>query len=158
MLNNIVEPESGVIMRNNIVESESGVIMRNNIVDNIEQCGQQNIVQSCFIKPVQADHFLPCTSQCGKFVSPNKTIRCTVLILSIYTNKFLDLKSQVHNFQAFWPGLQKGRWIVADKTLSIRLQTVNDGHSCPEYLTSKQVLNKLLHCIKLYYFSRQLVV
>ena len=33
---------------NNIVESESGVTILFNIVDNCEQCGQQNIVQSCF--------------------------------------------------------------------------------------------------------------
>ena len=32
---------------NNIVEPESGVTMMNSIVDNIEQCRQQNIVQSC---------------------------------------------------------------------------------------------------------------
>jgi hypothetical protein len=31
---------------NNIVEPESGLLF--NIVDNCEQCGQQNIVQSCF--------------------------------------------------------------------------------------------------------------
>jgi hypothetical protein len=33
---------------NNIVEPESGVTILFNIVDNCEQCGQQNIVQSCF--------------------------------------------------------------------------------------------------------------
>jgi hypothetical protein len=35
-------------MLNNIVEPESGVTILFNIVDNCEQCGQQNIVQSCF--------------------------------------------------------------------------------------------------------------
>ena len=35
----------------NIVAPESGVTMLNNIVNNIEQCGQQNIVQSCFHQP-----------------------------------------------------------------------------------------------------------
>ena len=33
---------------NNIVEPESGVTILLNIVDSYEQCGQQNIVQSCF--------------------------------------------------------------------------------------------------------------
>ena len=33
---------------NNIVEPESGVTILFNIVDSYEQCGQQNIVQSCF--------------------------------------------------------------------------------------------------------------
>jgi hypothetical protein len=33
---------------NNVVEPESGVAILFNIVDNCEQCGQQNIVQSCF--------------------------------------------------------------------------------------------------------------
>ena len=33
---------------NNTVEPESGVTILFNIVDNCEQCGQQNIVQSCF--------------------------------------------------------------------------------------------------------------
>jgi hypothetical protein len=33
---------------NNVVEPESGVTMLFNIVDSYEQCGQQNIVQSCF--------------------------------------------------------------------------------------------------------------
>ena len=46
------------------VESESarksGVTMLNNIVDNIEQCGQHNIVQSCFQQPLTARDFLLC--------------------------------------------------------------------------------------------------
>ena len=33
---------------NNIVEPESGVTILFNIVDNYEQCGPHNIVQSCF--------------------------------------------------------------------------------------------------------------
>ena len=33
---------------NNMVEPESGGTILFNIVDNCEQCGQQNIVQSCF--------------------------------------------------------------------------------------------------------------
>ena len=32
---------------NNIVEPESGVTMLFNVVNNLEQCGQHNIVQSC---------------------------------------------------------------------------------------------------------------
>ena len=39
---------------------QSGVTMLNNIVDNIEQCGQHNIVQSCFQQPLTARDFLPC--------------------------------------------------------------------------------------------------
>ena len=46
------------------VESESarksGVTMLNNIVDNIEQCGQHNIVQGCFQQPLTARDFLLC--------------------------------------------------------------------------------------------------
>jgi hypothetical protein len=33
---------------NNVVEPELGVTILFNIVDSYEQCGQQNIVQSCF--------------------------------------------------------------------------------------------------------------
>jgi hypothetical protein len=33
---------------NHVVEPESGVTILFNIVDSYEQCGQQNIVQSCF--------------------------------------------------------------------------------------------------------------
>ena len=33
---------------NNVIEPESGETMLDNVVDNIEQCGQQNIVQSWF--------------------------------------------------------------------------------------------------------------
>ena len=36
---------------NDVVEPESGVTMLKNIVDNCEQCGQQNIVQSCSHQP-----------------------------------------------------------------------------------------------------------
>ena len=35
----------------NVVEPELGVTMLKNIVDNCEQCGQQNIVQSCSYQP-----------------------------------------------------------------------------------------------------------
>ena len=31
-----------------LISLQSGVTMLNNIVDNLEQCGQHNIVQSCF--------------------------------------------------------------------------------------------------------------
>ena len=34
--------------------------MLNNIVDNIEQCGQHNIVQSCLQQPVTTHNFWPC--------------------------------------------------------------------------------------------------
>ena len=36
--------------------------MLNNIADNLEQCGQQNIVQCFFIRPEQVVRFLLCTS------------------------------------------------------------------------------------------------
>ena len=39
---------ANIAILKNIVEPESGVRMLNNIVDNIEECGQQNIDQSCF--------------------------------------------------------------------------------------------------------------
>jgi hypothetical protein len=48
ILNNTVEPDSGVTILNNTVEPDSGVTILFNTVDNCEQCGQQNIVQSCF--------------------------------------------------------------------------------------------------------------
>ena len=44
----VVEPECS---------PQSGVTMLNNIFDNIKQCGQHNIVQSCFQQPV-ATQFL----------------------------------------------------------------------------------------------------
>ena len=47
----VVEPECS---------PQSGVTMLNNILDNIEQCGQHNIVQSCFQQPV-TPNFWPCT-------------------------------------------------------------------------------------------------
>ena len=53
-LNNVLLPKLFNVV-NNIVQHcwawislRSGVIMLNNIVNNIEQCGQQNIVQCCF--------------------------------------------------------------------------------------------------------------
>ena len=36
---------------NNVVEPESDVTMLTNIVNSLEQCGQQNIVQSCPHQP-----------------------------------------------------------------------------------------------------------
>ena len=48
----VVEPESS---------PQSGVTMLNNIVNNIEQCGQHNIVQFCFQKPVTTHNFWPCS-------------------------------------------------------------------------------------------------
>jgi hypothetical protein len=54
ILNNIVEPESGVTILFNIVDN-----------DNCEQCGQQNIVQSCFHQLLQQpDRFKPCNQMC----------------------------------------------------------------------------------------------
>ena len=47
----VVEPESS---------PQSGVTMLNNIVDIIEQCGQHNIVQSCFQQPVTTYNFWLC--------------------------------------------------------------------------------------------------
>jgi hypothetical protein len=46
-LNNVLLPILFTLV-NNIVEPESGVTILFNIVDNCEQCGQQSIVQSCF--------------------------------------------------------------------------------------------------------------
>ena len=46
----VVEPESN---------PQSGVTMLNNIVENIQQCGQHNIVQSCFQQPVTTHNFWP---------------------------------------------------------------------------------------------------
>ena len=53
-MNNVMLPTLFNVV-NNIVQCcwalislQSGVTMLNNIVDNIEQCGQQNIVHSCF--------------------------------------------------------------------------------------------------------------
>ena len=57
-LNNVVLPILLIVVNNieQVVEPESspqsGVTMLNNIVDIIEQCGQHNIVQSCFQQPV----------------------------------------------------------------------------------------------------------
>ena len=52
-LNNVLLPTLFTLINmtttlNNIVEPESCVTILFNIVDNREQCGQQNIVQSCF--------------------------------------------------------------------------------------------------------------
>jgi hypothetical protein len=43
---------------NNVVELESGVTILFNIVDSYEQCGQQNIVQSCFHQYTAKTHRL----------------------------------------------------------------------------------------------------
>ena len=40
------------------ISPQSGVTMLNNIVDNIEQCGQHNIVQGCFHRPWTGCAFL----------------------------------------------------------------------------------------------------
>ena len=58
-LNNVVLPILLIAVNNieQVVDPESspqsGVTMLNNIVDNMEQCGQHNIVLSCFQQPVQ---------------------------------------------------------------------------------------------------------
>ena len=68
-LNNVVLPILLIVVNNieQVVEPESslqsGVTMLNNIVDNIEQCGQYNIVQSCFQQPVATHNFWPCTRE-----------------------------------------------------------------------------------------------
>ena len=65
-LNNVVLPILLIVVNNieQVVEPESspqsGVTMLNNIVDIIEQCGQHNIVQSCFQQPVTTYNFWPC--------------------------------------------------------------------------------------------------
>ena len=63
-LNNVVLPTLFNVV-NNIVQHcwawispQSGVTMLNNIVDNIEQCGQHNIVQGCFHQPWTGCAFL----------------------------------------------------------------------------------------------------
>ena len=64
-LNNVVLPTLLNVVKNieQVVEPESspqsGVTMLNNIVNNIEQCGQYNIVQSCFRQPVATHNFWP---------------------------------------------------------------------------------------------------
>ena len=53
-LNNVVLPTLFIVVNNieqilnSIVEPESGVTMLFNVVNNFEQCGQHNILQSCF--------------------------------------------------------------------------------------------------------------
>ena len=65
-LNNVVLPILLIVVSNieQVVEPESspqsGVTMLNNIVDIIEQCGQHNIVQSCFQQPVTTYNFWLC--------------------------------------------------------------------------------------------------
>ena len=61
----VVEPESS---------PQSGVTMLNNIVDNIEQCGQHNIVQSCFQQPSTTGDFLPCIR--NQFFTPTYCTLC----------------------------------------------------------------------------------
>ena len=63
-LNNVVLPTLFNVV-NNIVQHcwawispQSGVTMLNNIVDNIEQCGQHNIVEGCFYQPWTGCAFL----------------------------------------------------------------------------------------------------
>ena len=63
-LNNVVLPTVFNVV-NNIVQHccawispQSGVTILNNIVDNIEQCGQHNIVQGCFHQPWTGCAFL----------------------------------------------------------------------------------------------------
>ena len=64
-LNNAVLPILLIVVNNieQVVEPESspqsGVTMLNNIVNNIEQCGQHNIVQSCFQQAVATHNFWP---------------------------------------------------------------------------------------------------
>ena len=66
-LNNVVLPILLIVVNNieQVVEPESspqsGVTMLNNIVDIIEQCGQHNIVQSCFQQPVTTYNFWLCS-------------------------------------------------------------------------------------------------
>ena len=62
-LNNVLLPILLTVVNNieQVVEPESSpqsnVTMLNNIVDNIEQCGQHNIVQSCFQQPITTHNF-----------------------------------------------------------------------------------------------------
>ena len=63
-LNNVVLPTLFNVV-NNIVQHcwawispQSGATILNNIVDNIEQCGQHNIVQGCFHQPWTGCAFL----------------------------------------------------------------------------------------------------
>ena len=74
-LNNVVLPILLIAVNNieQVVEPEcspqSGVTMLNNIVNNIEQCGQHNIVQSCFQQAVATHNFWQCTT--GKVLKLN---------------------------------------------------------------------------------------
>ena len=54
---------------NNIVEPKSGVAMLNNIVDNIQQCWQQNIVQSCLQKDYHKLFVFCCADKVSNVVS-----------------------------------------------------------------------------------------
>ena len=62
-LNNVVLPTLLNVVNNieQVVEPESspqsGVTIMNNIVDNIEQCGQHNIIQSCFQQLITTHNF-----------------------------------------------------------------------------------------------------
>ena len=53
-MNNVLLPTLFKVVNNNVqycwawISLQSGVTMLNNIVDNLEQCGQQNIVHGCF--------------------------------------------------------------------------------------------------------------
>jgi hypothetical protein len=63
---------------NNVVEPESSVTLLFNIVDSYEQCGQQNIVQSCF------HQYCINLSVFTRVVEPSQSTAFSVLFLSLY--------------------------------------------------------------------------
>ena len=64
------------------ISLQSGVTMLNNIVDNLEQCGQQNIVQCCFHQARTGGAFFAVYF---------------MKILSGYCNYWLIFSSQIHD-------------------------------------------------------------
>ena len=80
-LNNVVLPILLIVVNNieQVVEPESspqsGVTMLNNIVDIIEQCGQHNIVQSCFQQPVTTYNFWLCSLSLNTNLCPIPYLR-----------------------------------------------------------------------------------
>jgi hypothetical protein len=58
---------------NNVVEPESGVTILFNIVDSYEQCGQQNIVQSCFHQYCINLSVFTRVKECAHSITPSLT-------------------------------------------------------------------------------------
>ena len=103
-LNNVVLPTLFTVV-NNIVQhcwawisALSGVTMLNNIVDNIEQCGQHNIVQGCFHQPWTGWRFYACIwIPLHHPVEEIEISSWEVLTYGIYARVNINLFSQVRN-------------------------------------------------------------